>query len=111
MAASIIALTRYNHQVHGPTIFHPDTGRFIHLEDYPGYSVVVPLASDSESASSNHVFVSRRLSGPGEFQVVAPEGHGVMAVIQTLDLRTAPNGCNDFIQVIIMKISLNFYHA
>jgi hypothetical protein len=74
--ASIVSLTKYNKEVYGPTIFRPDTGRTIHLADYPNLSVNIPLAPESPTFSSNQVFISRRLSGPGEFLVVAPEGHG-----------------------------------
>lgn len=97
--ASLVSLTRWDRLVRGPTIFNPDTGRTILLEDYPNYSVVIPLAPDSPSATSNQVFISRRVSGPGEFSVEAPPGFGVMAVIQSLELRVADDTCNDFIMV------------
>lgn len=99
IAASLVSLTRWDRFSRGPTIFNPDTGRVIALEDYPNYSVVIPLAPDNPSATSNQVFISRRVSGPGEFTVEAPPGYGVMAVIQALDLRIADDACNDFIMV------------
>lgn len=104
MSAPLVSLTRWDRLTRGPTIFNPDTGRTIMLEDYPNYSVVIPLAPDSPSATSNQVFISRRVSGPGEFTVEAPTGYGVMAIIQSLDLRVAEDACNDFILVSVLAI-------
>lgn len=56
----------------------------IFLESYfPSHSVVIPLANSSSTAPVYNVHPN------GEFIVYAPEGHGVMVVIQQLRLRTS----------------------
>lgn len=58
--------------------------REIFLESYfPSHSVVIPLTNTSSTAPVYNVHPN------GEFIVIAPEGQGVMVVIQQLRLRTS----------------------
>lgn len=55
----------------------------IHLDGFhPTYSVTLPLANNSAMA------LVSRVHPQGDFSVLAPTGWGIMAVVQTLRLRT-----------------------
>jgi hypothetical protein len=93
----------------GPDILALESGRKIRLENYPGYSVTLPLINQNAAATSEQIFKERGISTVGEFVVQAPKGHGIIVVIQELKLRKTTNrdktnlnatvGCSDFIQV------------
>jgi len=88
----------------------------IELEDYPGLSVLIPIATNTYKASAREVFME--LMHPGnlnyfrskndfigiKFTVVAPKGFRIMATVQAMNLLSNDFNCEDkqFLQVLLL---------
>jgi len=85
--ASISRLTGVYLNWRGPDLLALESTKKLRLSAFPGLSVVLPLVSNSATASSQKIFQERGISTQGEFTVVAPDNYGILAVIQELKFR------------------------